>query len=240
MATVIEQAVPPLSAGDFLTREEFFRIWEMHPEIKRAELIGGIVYMGSPVSLEHGCSHTDVTSWLKYYAAFTPGTESGGNTTSCMLKDSPQPDGFLRVLRELGGASWEGDDDHYLHGAPELLAETSRTSASYDLHTKFDLYEEAGVAEYLTVLLFEQEIRWHVLKNGKYEIMPADDDGIWRSRIFPGLWLAGKELLKGEMMAVFKTLQDGLASKEHKAFVKELAKRKKKIWQVGTRQREGP
>ena len=51
MATAIE----PLSPGDQLTRaEEFLRpIWEAHPEIKRAELLGGIVYMPSPLSVQH-------------------------------------------------------------------------------------------------------------------------------------------------------------------------------------------
>jgi hypothetical protein len=29
-------------------------VWDGLPEIKRAELIDGIVYVGSPVSLDHG------------------------------------------------------------------------------------------------------------------------------------------------------------------------------------------
>ena len=37
MATVIEQ-IPPLAPGDNLSREEFLRRWEHHPEIKKAEL----------------------------------------------------------------------------------------------------------------------------------------------------------------------------------------------------------
>ena len=41
MATDTEQSVPPLNPGDKLTRPEFLRIWEAHPEIKNAELIGG-------------------------------------------------------------------------------------------------------------------------------------------------------------------------------------------------------
>src|SRR5205807_626262 len=35
MATVGRE-VPPLNPGDNMTREEFLRRWEMHPEIKRA------------------------------------------------------------------------------------------------------------------------------------------------------------------------------------------------------------
>ena len=47
-------APPPLQAGDRLTRAEFLERWEAMPQLKRAELIGGIVYMPSPVSRHHG------------------------------------------------------------------------------------------------------------------------------------------------------------------------------------------
>ena len=165
MASVIEQAVPPLVPGDKLTREEFFRRWELHPEIKNAELIGGIVYMSSPVSVEHGDTESDIGSWVLNYRVFTPGTASGHNTTACMEEDSPQPDLNLRILPEYGGRSWV--EDGKLWGSPEALFEVCRSSASYDLHVKFDLYEEAKVQEYLAILLYEQEIRWHFLQRGK-------------------------------------------------------------------------
>jgi hypothetical protein len=83
------ESVPPLAAGDRLTREEFLRRWEAHPEIKKAELIGGIVYMSSPVSVDHGDMDNHVTTWLGVYAAGTPGcavsvaircTEGGGGS----------------------------------------------------------------------------------------------------------------------------------------------------------------
>jgi len=71
MATV-EQPVPPLPAGTRLSREEFMRRWEAHPEIKCAELIGGIVYMPSPVSWDHGKTDGDAGTWLGHYKAWTP------------------------------------------------------------------------------------------------------------------------------------------------------------------------
>jgi hypothetical protein len=49
MATITEQYILPPRMGDQLTREEFLRRWEAHPRIKLAELIGGTVYMPSPV-----------------------------------------------------------------------------------------------------------------------------------------------------------------------------------------------
>lgn len=130
--------VPPLRAGDQLTREEFLHRWESHPGVKLAELIGGTVYMPSPVSVEHGDMDGDVGGWLSTYKAATPGTASGRNTTSFMHEDAPQPDLNLRLLPECGGRSWV--EEHYLHGVPELVVEVCASSASYDLHQKYRLY----------------------------------------------------------------------------------------------------
>ena len=43
--------VPPLENGDRLTRCEFERRYALRPDLKKAQLIEGIVYMPSPVSL---------------------------------------------------------------------------------------------------------------------------------------------------------------------------------------------
>src|SRR5207302_11483482 len=105
MAVGLEPRVRPLVAGDKLTKEEFLRRWEAHPEIKNAELIGGIVYMASPVSVEHGDMDGDVGGWLSMYRVATPGTACGHNVTSFLLEDTPQPDINLRILPESGGSS---------------------------------------------------------------------------------------------------------------------------------------
>jgi Uma2 family endonuclease len=223
MATVTERAVPPLASGDKLTRAEFLGRWEAHPEIKNAELIGGMVYMSSPVSVEHGDMDSDVGTWLGLYKVATPGTASGHNTTSFLLDDIPQPDLNLRILPEHGGASWA--EEKYLHGTPEFLAEICRSSVSYDLHVKLELYQAAEVPEYLAVLLHEQEIRWHVLVDGRYQLLSPDADGVLRSRVFPGLWLDGKALLAANLQQVLAKLEDGLRSAEHQAFVADLARR---------------
>ena len=225
MATVLDERIPDLAAGDKLTREEFLRRWEAHPEIKNAELLRGIVYMASPVSVEHGDLEGDVGTWLGRYKAATPGTASGHNTTTFLLDDTPQPDLNLRVLPGYGGSS--SVQDRYLCGIPELLAEICRSSAAYDLHIKLKLYQTAKVPEYLAVLQFEQEIRWHVLVKGRYRRMRPDADGLWRSRVFPGLWLDGKALLTGNLQQVLARLDEGLRSAEHKQFVAKLAARKK-------------
>lgn len=224
MVTVIDEQIPPPGSGDKLTREEFLRRWGAHPEIKRAELIGGIVYMPSPVSLEHGNIEWDVGLWLGTYGVATPGTDGGHNVTSFLLDDTPQPDIHLRILPDYGGGSRE--EDGYLGGVPELVAEVCRSSVAYDLHVKYDLYETAQVPEYLAVLLYEREIRWHRLIDGKYQLHGPDADGLWRSRVFPGLWLDGQALLGRDMSKVLARLQEGLQSSAHYEFVAQLASRK--------------
>jgi Uma2 family endonuclease len=224
MATV-EQAVAPLNAGDKLSREEFLRRWREHPEIKRAELIGGIVYMApSPVSADHGDNENTLTTWLGVYHAWTPGCVASNNATTLLLEDAPQPDGHLRLLPECGGKSRV--QGVLLHGPPELAGEMCKSSVAYDLHQKFDLYEAAGVQEYVAVLLYEKEIRWHHLVDGVYQPLPPDDDGVWRSRVFPGLWLDGAAMLRHDAAKVLAKLQEGLASPEHRDFVALLAQRR--------------
>ena len=222
MATVANEA-GTLTHGDNLTQKEFLRLWEALPEYKYAELIGGIVYMPSPLSVEHGEAEASVGYWLEHYAINTPGLKVGGNVTWLMLKDAPQPDLYLRILPEFGGPSRV--KGKYLVGAPEFIAEICLSSTSYDLHQKLDLYRAAGVKEYLTILLKDQEVRWNRLVGRKYKRM-TEHHGIYRSVAFPGLWLDAGALLEDNMLKVIEILERGLHTPEHDAFVKDLASRR--------------
>jgi hypothetical protein len=63
-------AIPPLQAGDHLTRDEFERRYRAMPHVHRAELIEGVVYMPSPVSAsEPGEPHFDLNGWIIEIAA---------------------------------------------------------------------------------------------------------------------------------------------------------------------------
>src|SRR5437868_4700209 len=115
-------AVAPteLHNGDHMTREEFHRIYEQTPEGFQAELIGGIVYVASPLKIRHGTNHLPLGSLLFAYESSTKGVQSGDNTTILLGEEGePQPDLFLRILPEYGGQSRTTPDD-YVDGAPEL------------------------------------------------------------------------------------------------------------------------
>jgi Uma2 family endonuclease len=131
----------------------------------------------------------------------------------------------LRIANEAGGQSWI--EDARIHGSPELLVEVCNTTESMDLNQKFELYEEARIAEYLVVVVKKRQIRWHRLFKGKYKLIMPDANEIYRSRVFPGLWLDSKALFKNELAKLLVTLQEGIASEEHQQFVATLAKRKK-------------
>jgi Uma2 family endonuclease len=218
---VAEPKRQSLTAGDYLSREEFLARWRQLPGVKFAELIEGVVYMPSPLSVDHGRNDSAVNFWLGHYFAFTPGCDIGTNCTWYMLDDAPQPDVHLRIDTE-DGASWV--EDRYLHGAPELIVESCVSSTSYDLHQKKDLYAAAGVKEYLAVLLETAEVRWHRLVGDSYQTVPCPPDGIIRSVVFPGLWLNVAALLANDLRALLETLEKGLASPEHQEFVARLGK----------------
>jgi Uma2 family endonuclease len=136
--------------------------------------------------------------------------------------NEPQPDACLRIEETAGGQSRITEDD-YLEGAPELIVEIAASSASYDLHDKLQVYRRNGVQEYLVWRVLDQAFDWFVLQDGSYVSLPIAADGILRSRVFPGLWLAVDALLAGNLVQVVATLQLGLASSEHSAFCQSLA-----------------
>lgn len=186
--------VPALESGDRLTREEFHRRYLLRPDIHKAELVKGVVYVPSPVRMpEHGAPHALLIEELGFYRRQTPHVTAGDNTTLILPDGSEvQPDVMLR--RRRGGSS-RVNTDHFVVGAPELVAEISASSASYDLHDKKDAYRDAGVPEYIVWRVEDEAIDWWELKDGQYVPIPADADGLTRSRVFPGLALDRPGLL---------------------------------------------
>jgi len=215
--------MPPLNPGDRLSRAEFERRHQAHPEIKKAELVEGVVYMSTPVRFEeHGRPHSNIVAWLGVYCAATPGTSVGDNATVRLdFENEVQPDALLRLEPEHGGRSHVTEDD-YLEGPPELIVEIAASSAAYDLHVKRRVYARSGVQEYLAVQMYEQQVDWFVLHEGVYETLTPDEDGVLRSEVFPGLWLQPVALWSGDLARMLVVLQEGLASPEHAAFLARL------------------
>ena len=213
---------PPLESGDRLTYAEFERRYMARPDIKKAELIEGVVYVSTPIYVQHGEPHSDIIGWLSVYRAATPGIRIADNTSLRLDVDNePQPDVCVWIDDPTGQAP-RVPKEGFLEIVPELIVEVAASSAAYDLYDKLNAYRRNRVQEYLVLVVYEQETRWHVWEEGEYHLLAPDEAGILRSRVLPGLWLDPERFWAGDLAGVLAVLQQGLASPEHEAFVNRL------------------
>ena len=101
--------------------------------------------------------------------------------------------------------------------------EIAASSASYDLHDKLPVYRRHGVREYVVYRVFDGEVDWFTLVGSKYERLGKTSDGIFKSRVFPGLWLDPQALMGDDATRLIEVLEQGLAHESHAAFTQSLA-----------------
>lgn len=182
--------------------------------------------MASPVRISHGQPHLLLSSLLAGYVSKTPGVEACDNTHVFLGMDTEvQPDVLLRIAPECGGQSGTNEKD-YIIGPPEFITEVALSSRAVDLHSKKRKYTQYGVREYFVWCVKENELRWFDLAIGS-ELQP-DTNSVYRMQSFPGLWINGPALLAHDYDSLMETIEAGLATPEHAAFVEELAKRRAK------------
>jgi Uma2 family endonuclease len=214
--TITATIIPFLENGDRLSRYEFERRYAAMPYqtkgSNKAELIEGIVYMASPLRVRgHGQPHGNIIGWLWTYKVAFPDVIVADNTTVRLDPDNePQPD----VVMFIPNRSASITEDDYIAGAPELVVEIAASTVSIDLHDKKAAYRRNGVQEYIVWRTLQREIDWFSLKNGEYIRLEPDKNGIIKSQVFLGLWLAVEAMLSGEMTEVLAVLQSGLSSSE--------------------------
>lgn len=225
-AAGVPPVIPRLQAGDRLSGAEFERRYRAMPDVNKAELIEGVVYMPSPVSTgNHAAPHFDLIAWLGLYRAATLGVQGGDNGTLRLdLDNRPQPDVFLRILPDFGGQS-RTSDDGYVELAPEWIGEIAASSVSYDLHDKLNAYRRNGVREYVVWRVLDREVDWFILREGRYDRMAPATASWYESEVFPGLWLDAAALVRGDLATVLKVAQQGIASPQHAVFVKQLGEK---------------
>lgn len=182
--------------------------------------------MPSPVHFSgHSEPYAYIIAWLGVYRAATPGVRLGDNAT---VRPDPenevQPDALLRIEENHGGRSRISADD-YIEGAPELIVEIAASSASYHLYDKLKVYWRNGVQEYVVWQILDDRLDWFVYEEGAYVPLQPNEIGIIRSRVFPGLWLSVEALLADDLNGLLNTLQLGIASAAHTAFLASLKDR---------------
>ena len=214
---------PVLHNGDTLGADEYLRRFCRMPEVKKAELIGGVVFVESRACVGHGAAASDLACWLGAYSIPTAGTQGSIRVTTLLDDDNVvQPDVTLAILPESGGRITYSSDGYHAGGA-ELLAEVAMNSAGFDAVMKPRLYLKHGVAEYVLWRVEDEAIDWWTLRDGDYAaIEPDPADGLLKSAVYPGLWLDKPAMLRGDMPAVLAALQRGLASPGHAEFAAKL------------------
>jgi hypothetical protein len=222
------KVLPPLTAGEHLDQPTFHERYEAMPPETRAELVDGVVYMPSPMRHDHGQESRVVAGWLDNYQRLTPGVDGGdGSTLRLDLRAEPLADHHLRIPAAAGGQS-HIDEEGYIAGAPELVAEVARSTRSFDLNAKKADYERAGVREYLVVELDPNRVHWFVRRGDKFEDLSAGPDGIFRSEAFPGLWLDPRALYAQDRDRLYRVLKRGIRSADHAAFAARVAPPRRK------------
>jgi Uma2 family endonuclease len=198
----------PLESGEFMHSREFLRRYEQMPQVKKAELIEGVVYMGSPVSVRHAEPDGVIQAWLVTYASRHREAQALPNATLILdPENTVQPDALLRRLPEHGGLT-RVNEDGYLVGPPELIVEVAASSASIDLRDKRRAYCRNGVREYLVWLVAEARLEWFCLEEEEYRPQSPDAQGLLHSRGFPGLCLPLAPLLACDTAKVLKALTE--------------------------------
>ncbi|MBX2999036.1 MAG: Uma2 family endonuclease [Caldilineaceae bacterium] len=214
-----ERGTPPLHNGDRLSRAEFEQIYKARPDIKKAELIEGVVYMSSPLYADHAEAHSDIDGWLAVYRSTTPGIRVMNNLSVRLDADNEvQPDVavFVDPQRIIPVST-------FVEAIPALAVQIASSSAAYDLHQKLHVYRRNGVQEYLVLLVHEKETRWYRWQEGDYRQLQPDAEGILRSEMLPGLWFHSGHFWQRDLAGVLAVLQKGIASPDHEAFVKSLS-----------------
>ena len=216
------QGRPPLESGDRLSRAEFHRRYTMYPEIKKAELIEGVVLVGSPAHAQHSESHADIVTILGFYGAHTPSLRLADNQSVIIDDENEiQPDLCVRIDAPNGGRVERTEEGLYV-GAPEFIVEVAASSSSYDLHSKLNIYQRNGVREYLVLLAYERDLRFFRLADGENVMVEPDDSGVLRSQVLPGFWFRSDWFWEGRVAELIQLVEEGIASPEHQEFVESL------------------
>jgi hypothetical protein len=223
---VRRDGVPLLENGDRMSQAEFHRRYLQYPDDVKFELVGGVVYMASPLRLPHSVYHEELSFLLGLYRRATPGVELAPEATTILGKESePQPDLTLRILQEYGGQS-RVNAEEYIEGAPELLAEIAYSSRAIDLNQKRQDYERAGVLEYVVFSIEDEQLFWFHFPS-KTSIA-ANRRGVYCSAVFPGLWIHGAALVARDSARLQQVAQRGINSGAHKAFVRRLERARRR------------
>ena len=105
----------------------------------------------------------------------------------CRLSEFYAPEPDVGYVRPEHAAIVE---ETRINGAPDIAVEiVSHDSRDRDYGEKRDAYEAAGVEEYWIIDPLQKRCEFLRLVNGAYEVVPLEQNTIFRSTVIPGFWL---------------------------------------------------
>ncbi|MGH7201849.1 MAG: Uma2 family endonuclease [Planctomycetaceae bacterium] len=199
---------PQNLAEDLVTVDEFFRLV---PDGQKADLLDGVVHMASPDSNRAN----QLNNFLDFVVTgFVTARDLGGrvyvNRFAFELSDTyaPEPD-LAYVIRE----RLHLIEETRMRGGPDVAVEiVSRDSRTRDYLEKKEVYREAGVGEYWIIDPLQRRVEFWRLSAGRYELVPLEENRIFRSQVLPGFWLDIEWLLSDPLPNAYCCLQEILAA----------------------------
>ncbi|OIP02554.1 MAG: hypothetical protein AUJ96_16085 [Armatimonadetes bacterium CG2_30_66_41] len=187
-----------------MTYEEFLA-WA--DEDTWAEWVDGEVIELSPASNPHQELHIFLCTVLNSYSK----ARSLGEVRSApfQMKTGPSLPGREPDLLFVSRGHCDRLTQQYLEGPADLVVEIiSPDSRGRDRGDKFYEYEEGGVQEYWILDPERRQAEFYQLGgDGVYQLVRPDDEGDYRSRVLPGLWLKSEWLwpdTRPDLFDVFK------------------------------------
>jgi Uma2 family endonuclease len=175
---------PPAPQSDLITVEQFLYLLE---DGQKADLIDGVIYMASPDTSTSDKLADFLHRLLGGYCEVSNLGRVFGSRFAFILTPyrAPEPDiavvrrERLHLVRELG-----------MDGGPDIAIEiVSRDSRSRDYREKKQFYQEAGVTEYWLIDPIQRRAEFYRLVEGRYELVPFEQNRIFRSTALEGFWL---------------------------------------------------
>ncbi|HEY7126827.1 MAG TPA: Uma2 family endonuclease [Ktedonobacterales bacterium] len=167
-----------------LTYEQFL---EWADEDTLAEWVDGAIVMTSPASLRH----QDIINFLVGVLSTFTTVHSLGHIVDGPFQMKLERSGREPDILYIAKAHLSRLKATYLDGPADLVVEVvSPESAGRDRGDKFYEYRQAGIPEYWLIdPTLEQAEFYQLDKAKRYQLIAADADGIYRSKVLSGFWL---------------------------------------------------
>ena len=174
------------SSTRYISYEEYL---QDEGENHHTEWVNGKVIDISMVSDEHSLLNGFLYLLLQMWASAHQAGEV--RTDPFNMKTGPNLPGRAPDVMFIANAHRDRLLRNHLRGPCDIAVEVVSPDYRYrDVTEKFSEYEQGGIPEYWVVDYDVRQARFYGLnENGAYEELPVSSEGVFHSRVLPGLWI---------------------------------------------------